>query len=181
MTWDLPNKGMKLTKPERNGALQLIPGVVRTVRRAAMTARVPRRTAALVACLAATVGTQSSADRDVATRERVIAASLRRVVPNACPSAIPCCLSIPEGWVSKDFMTRLRGLALRMDGADPLLGECAGRRASVRSLDWTGPEGARVEIVFGGYSSGETCTVSLSRASGTWAVVKSVCEFYSIL
>jgi hypothetical protein len=25
-----PNKGMKLTKPERNGALQLIPGVVRT-------------------------------------------------------------------------------------------------------------------------------------------------------
>jgi hypothetical protein len=27
---ELPNKGMKLTKPERNGALQLIPGVVRT-------------------------------------------------------------------------------------------------------------------------------------------------------
>ena len=27
-----PNKGMKLTKPERNGALQLIPGVRRTVR-----------------------------------------------------------------------------------------------------------------------------------------------------
>jgi hypothetical protein len=25
-----PNKGMKLTKPERNGALQLIPGVRRT-------------------------------------------------------------------------------------------------------------------------------------------------------
>jgi hypothetical protein len=26
-----PNKGMKLTKPERNGALQLIPGVLRTI------------------------------------------------------------------------------------------------------------------------------------------------------
>jgi hypothetical protein len=26
-----PNKGMKLTKPERIGALQLIPGVLRTI------------------------------------------------------------------------------------------------------------------------------------------------------
>jgi hypothetical protein len=29
---ELPNKGMKLTKPERIGALQLIPGVRPTVR-----------------------------------------------------------------------------------------------------------------------------------------------------
>jgi hypothetical protein len=51
----LPNKGMKLTKPERNGALQLIPGVRRTMQAArggAMAVHPRRAIRVLVAVLA---------------------------------------------------------------------------------------------------------------------------------
>jgi hypothetical protein len=129
-----------------------------------------------------TSGLLYSADPDVVVREQVIAASLRKVVPGFCASeGVPCCLSLPQGWVSEGFLTQLRGLAIRMDGTDPLLGECAGRRVSVRKLDWTGAQAARVQIVSGTYAAGESCDVFLSRRSGSWAVLKSVCEFYSIL
>jgi hypothetical protein len=177
-----PNKAMKLTSPEPIEVSQLIAGVVRTVGRATMTTQTLRRIVAVAACFWATGSVLYSADSDVATRERVIAASLRKVVPSECPSsAMPCCLAIPEGWVSNDFMTRLRGLALRMDGVDPLVGECAGKPVSVQSLEWTGAVGARVDIVFGTGGMREACTVFLSRGSRTWTVVKSVCERYSIL
>ena len=126
--------------------------------------------------------TPSAGESDLKQREQVIAQSLRRIVPRLCSAGgIPCCLSVPEAWVSADFMRLLRDLSIRRNEADPLLGECRGNLITVRRLEWVKTTQARVEIVAGVELVGEVCKVGLTRRSQGWTVDKSDCEFYSAM
>jgi hypothetical protein len=121
-------------------------------------------------------------DPEVKLREEVLAQALRSVVVRSCPAeGIPCCLAVPDGWVSSTFMKRLRGLPVRTNKVDPLLGECSGTLVSVRALEWVKTSGARVGIIVGMDSVGDRCSVSLERRDGHWTVAKTQCQFYSIM
>jgi hypothetical protein len=120
----------------------------------------------------------SAAEPEVEMREQVLAQALRSVVTRSCsPDGIPCCLAVPDGWVSESFMNRLSGLPVRKNEADPLLGECPGNLVSVRQLEWVTEDSARVQITVGTELAGDRCTVSVERRSGAWTASKTECEF----
>jgi hypothetical protein len=127
-------------------------------------------------------GTPDAGDSAVKQREQVIAQSLRSIVPQFCSArGVPCCLTVPEGRVSADFMSLLRDPPVRRNEVDPLLGECAGSPITVKRLEWVGVKAARVEIVAGVELVGEVCKVALARRPQGWTVEKTECQWYSAM
>jgi hypothetical protein len=124
----------------------------------------------------------AAVDPEVELREDVLAPALRSVVQRSCSrKGIPCCLAVPDGWVSGGFMKRLRGLPVRWNDVDPLLGVCSGNLVVVQTLEWVKATDARVGITVGTEFAGDKCTVSLKRRSGQWTVSRTACEFYSVM
>jgi hypothetical protein len=167
---------MKLTKRERIGALQLIPGVGRTVERNSGKRRMILLALGLAAALAAAdaAGAETPAPWD-SPHVEAAAAALRHVwqVKHFCQQwQRPCCLTVAGGAPPGLLIAQLSdipGLRPLIPDGDLAESTCGLFGADVSAIKLTSAKQASVEVALSGGGSMEVCEVLLRRDGKGWA------------
>jgi hypothetical protein len=170
-----PNKGMKLTKPEHIGALQLIPGVVRTMPRAmgGLPMHLARSIGAVI-LMAGVARTGRAGELEAREAPLFAAAILHMARPTLCTPAEPCCYSVAGAVPSAELIKLLQ--PQRHLKPIPPRSVCTEAVIDAGRVSRTAEAEQEVSVDFGLQDHPLMfCTYTLRLDAAGWRVTKSVC------